>query len=264
MDYGLKNKTALVTGSTSGIGFAIAGLLLSEGARVIINGRTEESVNSALVKLEKEYPAANVEGVASDFSDKDAASVFTKKIDSVDILVNNVGIFTAQSFADTKDADWYRLFEVNVMSGVRLSQAYLPKMMQQGWGRIIFISSECAQLVPQDLIAYSVTKAAVLSISRGLAQTTRGTKVTVNAVMPGSTLSDGAKRLLKEQAARDNRTQAEVEQDFFRNERPASLLGRFAFPNEIAQAVVYLASPLSSATNGAVIKVDGGSVSGIL
>jgi NAD(P)-dependent dehydrogenase (short-subunit alcohol dehydrogenase family) len=264
MDYDLKNKTALVTGSTSGIGFAIARLLLGEGARVIINGRTEESVAGAVARLKAEHPMANVQGIAADFSDKDSVSTLIKKADSVDILVNNVGIYTSQSFEDTRDVDWYRLFEVNVMSGVRLSRAFLPKMRQQGWGRIIFISSECAQLVPEDLIAYSTTKAAVLTLSRGLAQTTKGTKITVNAVMPGSTLSDGAKRFLTEQATRDNRTEDEVERDFFINERSTSLLGRFASPREIAHAVVYLASPLSSATNGAVIKADGGSVLGIL
>jgi NAD(P)-dependent dehydrogenase (short-subunit alcohol dehydrogenase family) len=264
MDYDLKNKTALVTGSTSGIGFAIARLLLAEGARVIINGRTEESVAGAVARLKAEHPMANVQGIAADFSDKDSVSTLIKKADSVDILVNNVGIYTSQSFEDTRDVDWYRLFEVNVMSGVRLSRAFLPKMRQQGWGRIIFISSECAQLVPEDLIAYSTTKAAVLTLSRGLAQTTKGTKITVNAVMPGSTLSDGAKRFLTEQATRDNRTEDEVERDFFINERSTSLLGRFASPREIAHAVVYLASPLSSATNGAVIKADGGSVLGIL
>lgn len=264
MDYGLEDKTALVTGSTSGIGFAIAELLLGEGARVIVNGRTEESVNGAIGKLKAAHPSSHVSGVAADFADKDSVNALIAEIQSIDILVNNVGVYTSQSFANTREVDWYRLFEVNVMSGVRLSQAYLPGMMQRGWGRIIFISSECAQLVPEDLIAYSTTKAAVLTLSRGLAQTTKGTKVTVNAVMPGSTLSDGARRFLAEQATRDNKTESEVERDFFRNERTASLLGRFAAPREIAQAVVYLASPLSSATNGAVMKADGGSVSGIL
>ena len=264
MDYGLKNKTALITGSTSGIGFAIAGLLLSEGVRVIINGRTEESVAGAVARLKAEHPMASVQGIAADFADKESVSALIKNTDTVDILVNNVGIYTSQSFEDTRDVDWYRLFEVNVMSGVRLSRALLPKMRQRGWGRIIFISSECAQLVPEDLIAYSTTKAAVLTLSRGLAQTTKGTQITVNAVMPGSTLSDGAKRFLSEQATGNNKTEDEVERDFFTNERSTSLLGRFASPREVAHAVVYLASPLSSATNGAVFKVDGGSVSGIL
>ena len=234
MDYGLKNKTALVTGSTSGIGFAIARLLLQEGAQVIINGRKEEGIARAIAELKNEYPKATVRGVTADFSDKNSIAALIAGTSSVDILVNNVGIYTSQSFMDTPDEDWYRLFQVNVMSGVRLSRAFLPKMMQQGWGRIIFISSECAQLVPPDLIAYSMTKAGVLSVSRGLAQMAKGTKVTVNAVMPGSTLSDGAKRFLKEQAASDNITEDEAEVDFFKKVRTTSLLGRFASPDEIA------------------------------
>jgi NAD(P)-dependent dehydrogenase (short-subunit alcohol dehydrogenase family) len=264
MDYQLKNKTTLVTGSTSGIGFSIAKLLSNEGARIVLNGRTEESVSKAVAKLKKENPAALVSGVAADFHDKDSVQELIAKVKDVDILVNNVGIFTSQSFSDTSDEDWYSLFEVNVMSGVRLSRMFLPKMLDRGWGRIIFISSECAQLVPEDLIAYSMTKAALLNISRGLAQITKGTAVTVNTVMPGSTLSEGAKRFLNDQATKEKRTMEEVETDFFKNVRTSSLLGRFTSTEEIAQAVVYLASPLSSATNGAVFKVDGGSVPGII
>ena len=264
MDYRLKDKTALITGSTSGIGFTIADLLLQEGARVILNGRTDEGVLNAVAKLKKEYPKALVSGIAADFHDKNSVQELIAKVKDVDILVNNVGIFTSQPFSDTPDEDWYSLFEVNVMSGVRLSRALLPKMMAKGWGRIIFISSECAQLVPEDLIAYSMTKAAMLSISRGLAQTTKGKAVTVNAVMPGSTLSEGAKRFLSEQAAKQEKRPEDVATDFFKNVRTSSLLGRFTSTEEIAQAVVYLASPLSSATNGAVFKVDGGSVPGIV
>lgn len=264
MDYGLKDKTALVTGSTSGIGFAIARLLVKEGAEVIINGRKDEGIKKAVDELRKESPSARVKGIAADFSHKESVVSLIEKAGDVDILVNNVGIFTSQSFEETPDEDWYGLFEVNVMSGVRLSRTLLPKMKRRGWGRIIFIGSECAQLVPEDLIAYSMTKAGLLSISRGLAQTTKGTAVTVNTVMPGSTLSDGSKRFLKEQADRNHNTEREVEKDFFRNERTTSLLGRFAAPEEIAHAVVYLASPLSSATNGAVIKAEGGSVPGII
>jgi NAD(P)-dependent dehydrogenase (short-subunit alcohol dehydrogenase family) len=264
MNYKLENKKAFITGSTSGIGLAVARLLAHEGARVIINGRTEESVGKALAQFKLENPSSNVAGVAADFSNQNAVAGLLAKLDRVDILVNNVGIFTSQSFVSTPDEDWYKLFEVNVMSGVRLSRALLPKMVQRGWGRIIFISSECAQLVPYDLIAYSATKAALHSIARGLAQTTKGTDVTVNTVMPGSTLSEGAKRFLQEQSVIEKRSEEELAADFFKNVRTTSLLGRFATPEEIAQAVVYLASPVSSATNGAVMRVDGGSVPGII
>lgn len=263
MDYQLKNKTALVTGSTSGIGFAIANLLAAEGAHVIINGRSEEGIQKAITKLTKENPLASVTGIAADFTDKNSVEAMIAKIGGVDILINNVGIFTSQSFSDTPDEDWYNLFEVNVMSGVRLSRSFLPGMLKKGWGRIIFISSECAQLVPEDLIAYSMTKAAIHSIARGLAQTTRNTAVTVNTVMPGSTLSEGAKRFLKEQALKEQISEEEVATDFFKNVRTTSLLGRFTSVEEIAHAVVYLSSPISAATNGAVLRADGGSVPGI-
>ena len=263
MDYQLKNKTALVTGSTSGIGFAIANLLAAEGAHVIINGRSEEGIQKAITKLTKENPLASVTGIAADFTDKNSVEVMIAKIGDVDILINNVGIFTSQSFSDTPDEDWYNLFEVNVMSGVRLSRSFLPGMLKKGWGRIIFISSECAQLVPEDLIAYSMTKAAIHSIARGLAQTTRNTAVTVNTVMPGSTLSEGAKRFLKEQALKEQISEEEVAINFFKNVRTTSLLGRFTSVEEIAHAVVYLSSPISAATNGAVLRADGGSVPGI-
>jgi NAD(P)-dependent dehydrogenase (short-subunit alcohol dehydrogenase family) len=263
MDYQLKNKTALVTGSTSGIGFAIAKLLATEGAHVIINGRSEETIQKAITELTKENPSASIVGMVADFTDKNSVEAMIAKIGDVDILINNVGIFTSQSFSETPDEDWYNLFEVNVMSGVRLSRSFLPGMLKKGWGRIIFISSECAQLVPEDLIAYGMTKAAIHSIARGLAQTTRNTAVTVNTVMPGSTLSDGAKRFLKEQAVKEKISEEEVAADFFKNVRTTSILGRFTSVEEIAQAVVYLSSPISAATNGAVLKADGGSVPGI-
>jgi NAD(P)-dependent dehydrogenase (short-subunit alcohol dehydrogenase family) len=259
MDYLLRNKKALVTGSTSGIGFAIATLLAQEGATVIINGRTNASVEKAIKQIKDENPSAAVKGFAADFTDKKSVDLLLAEIREVDILVNNVGIFTSQSFENTQDQDWYNLFEVNVMSGVRLARQLMPAMLTNGWGRIIFISSECAQLVPEDLIAYSMTKSAVVTVARGLANTTKGTQVTVNTVMPGSTLSEGAERFLADQALKENRTKEEVSDDFFKNVRTTSLLGRFAQPKEVANAVVYLASPLSSATNGSVVKVEGGS-----
>jgi NAD(P)-dependent dehydrogenase (short-subunit alcohol dehydrogenase family) len=259
MDYLLRNKKALVTGSTSGIGFAIATLLAQEGATVIINGRTNASVEKAIKQIKDENPSAAVTGVAADFTDKKSVDLLLAEIREVDILVNNVGIFTSQSFENTQDQDWYNLFEVNVMSGVRLARQLMPAMLTNGWGRIIFISSECAQLVPEDLIAYSMTKVAMITVARGLANKTKGTQVTVNTVMPGSTLSEGAERFLADQALKENRTKEEVSNDFFKNVRTTSLLGRFAQPKEVANAVVYLASPLSSATNGSVVKVEGGS-----
>lgn len=263
MDYQLKNKKALVTGSTSGIGYAVAKLLAQEGTEVIVNGRNQDTVDQAVTKLKTENPSAVISGIAADFNNKKSVSSLLQKIKDVDILVNNVGIYTSQSFTDTTDEDWYRLIEVNILSGVRLSRAFLPTMLKKGWGRIIFISSECAQLVPEDLIAYSMTKAAIHAVSRGLAQTTKGSGVTVNTVMPGSTLSDGAKLFLKDQASKYKISEKEAMDNFFKDVRTSSLLGRFASTDEVAQAVAYLASPLSSATNGAVLKADGGSVSGI-
>ena len=259
MDYKLQNKRALVTGSTSGIGFAIAKLLIQEGATVIINGRTEQTISKAISSLKEGNPNAAVTGIVADFSDKDSVTKLIDSIHDIDILINNVGIFTSQSFTETSDEDWYKLLEVNVMSGVRLSRVLLPMMIRKGWGRVIFISSECSELVPEDLIAYSMTKSAIQTISRGLAQTTKGTAVTVNTIMPGSTLSEGAERFLHQQAIKGNTTQQDVADDFFKNTRTSSLIGRFTSTEEIAQAAVYLASPISSATNGAIIKAEGGS-----
>ena len=185
------------------------------------------------------------------------------KLPDIDVLINNVGIYASKSFYETTDEDWYKQFEVNVMSGVRLSRQVLPGMIEKNWGRIIFISSECATLVPEDLIAYSMTKTALLSISRGLAQLTKGTGVTVNTILPGSTLSEGAEQFLADVAQKENKTKDEVEKDFFTNVRTSSLLQRFASVEEVGNTIAYLASPLSSATNGASIKVDGGSMGGL-
>jgi NAD(P)-dependent dehydrogenase (short-subunit alcohol dehydrogenase family) len=263
MDYQLKDKKAFISGSTSGIGFSIAKLLAGEGVSVVINGRTQDRIDLAAKDILSGNPEANVSGIVADFSEADSVTRLIDQLGTVDILINNVGIFTSQLFKNTRDEDWYKLFEVNVMSGVRLSRTLLPGMIQNDWGRILFISSECAMLVPEDLIAYSMTKAAMLSISRGLAQTTQGTGVTVNAVVPGSTLSEGAKRFLRDQANKDQVSEQKIAENFFRNERTTSILGRFTSTDEIANTVVYLSSPLSSATNGASIKVDGGSVPGI-
>ncbi len=264
MDLQLKNKRAFVSGSTGGIGLAIAKVLAAEGAEVILNGRTQARIDKAIAQLKKELPDAKLTGIPADFSDPASVESLLNNLNSVDILVNNVGIFTSQSFADTSDSDWYRMFEVNVMSGVRLSRALLPGMLTRNWGRILFVSSECAMLVPEDLIAYSTTKAALLAVSRGLAQTTKGSAVTVNTVVPGSTLSEGAERFLQEVAEKEQISEAEVAANFFKNVRTTSLIQRFISTEEIANTIAYLSSPLASATNGAAIKLEGGSVPGII
>lgn len=264
MDLQLRNKTVFITGSTGGIGFATAKLFLREGATVLINGRYQDSVDKAVNTLAIQFPTENISGIAADFAKKEAVAELIAQLPTVDILINNVGVYAATSFCEMPDAEWYRQFEVNVMSGVRLSRYLLPKMITENWGRILFISSECATLVPEDLIAYSTTKAAILAISRGLAQMTKGTAVTVNTIIPGSTLSEGAEQFLADVAQKENKTVKKVEEEFFTNVRTSSLLQRFASVGEVANTIVYLSSPLAAATNGAAIKVDGGSMGGIL
>lgn len=264
MDLQLKNKTVFITGSTGGIGFATAKLFLQEGASVILNGRYQHSVDNSVEMLVTQFPTAKINGIAADFAKKEEIETLIKQLPNIDILVNNVGIFASTSFVEMEDAEWFRQFEVNVMSGVRLSRELLPKMIDRNWGRIIFISSECATLVPEDLIAYSTTKAAMLAVSRGLAQMTKGTAVTVNTIIPGSTLSEGAESFLEGVAEKEGKTVKKVEAEFFTNVRTSSLLQRFASVEEVANTIVYLSSPLAAATNGAAIKVDGGSMGGIL
>lgn len=264
MNLQLKNKRTFVSGSTAGIGLAIAKVLAAEGAEVILNGRSQARVDQAINQIKMELPEAKLNGIPADFSDSASVEALISSLGQVDILINNVGIFASQSFAETADEDWYRMFEVNVMSGVRLSRALLPGMIAQNWGRILFVGSECAMLVPEDLIAYSTTKAALLAISRGLAQTTKGSAVTVNTVVPGSTLSEGAERFLQEVAEKDQISEQEVADNFFKNVRTSSLIQRFTSTEEIANTVAYLSSPLASATNGAAIKLEGGSVPGIV
>ena len=259
MDYQLNGKTALITGSTAGIGMAIAGMLAKEGCRVLINGRTENRILEAETKIKREVPEASIGHYLHDFNN----SILPSVDEHVDILVNNAGIFTSRSFEETNDLQWQEMFEVNVMSGVRLSRLLLPEMIQKDWGRIIFISSECAELAPADLIAYSATKAALHAVARGLANAAFGTGVTVNTVMPGSTLTEGARSFLEDKAEKEGLSTLEIEQDFFRKERPFSLLGRFASTEEVAYAVAFLASPLSSALNGSILKAEGGSTMGI-
>jgi len=263
MDLQLQNKKVFITGSTAGIGFATARSLAKEGASVVLNGRNEERLNQAIQKLEREFPDTKFAGIVTDFNDLHEVDNLLNKLPEIDILINNVGIYTSGSFFESADKDWYKQFEVNVMSGVRLSKKLLPQMLAKNWGRILFISSECATLVPEDMIPYSMTKTALHALSRGLAQLTKGTEVTVNTIVPGSTLSEGAERFLEFAAQKDGKTKEEVEQHFFTEVRTSSLLQRFARVEEVAHTITYLASPLSSATNGASIKVDGGSMGSI-
>lgn len=264
MDLKLTGKTAFISGSTSGIGFATAKSLAEEGCHVIINGRTEKSIAEAIKQFNNELPHSNVKGIAADFSILEEIDLLLNKLPHIDILINNVGIYKSQSFIETTDEDWHKQMEVNVMSGVRLSRHLLPKMLKADWGRIIFVSSECAGLVPADLIPYSSTKAAILSISRGLAHLTSGSQVTVNTIVPGSTLSQGAEAFLADLAQKENKSIAQIEAEFFSRVRSSSLLQRFASVDEVANTITYFASPLSAATNGAAIKVDGGSMGGII
>ena len=259
MDLQLSKKMALVTGSTAGIGNAIATALAAEGATVIVTGRSEPAVEAAVAKIKTETKG-EVLGFAGDLSVAAIAEALVRKHPTVDILVNNLGIFEVRAFADISDADWQRFFDVNVLSGARLSRAYLPGMLKRNWGRIIFISSESGLQIPAEMIHYGMTKAAQIAISRGLAELTAGTGVTVNSVLPGPTRSRGVGDFVVEMAVAAGTTPAEVEKQFFQTARPSSLLKRFATPEEVASMVAYVASPLSSATNGAALRVDGGVV----
>lgn len=263
MDLQLKDKIVFVSGSTAGIGFAIAKRFLQEGAQVIINGRTNESVEKAVIEL-KSIADANISGIAADFSKKEDIDNLIEQLPEVDILINNAGIFEPKPFTDICDEDWFRFFEVNVMSGIRLSRHYFPKMLAKNWGRIIFISSESAVFIPSEMIHYGMTKTAQIAVSRGLAELTQGTNVTVNSILPGPTKSKGVGSFLEDLSKASNQSAAEVEEDFFKNMRPTSLLQRFASVEEIANTTVYFSSPLASATNGASIRVEGGLIRSIL
>jgi NAD(P)-dependent dehydrogenase (short-subunit alcohol dehydrogenase family) len=264
MDLQLKDKTAFVSGSTAGIGYAVASALLKEGATVIINGRTDVGVNNALVDLRSLYPQAKVSGIVADFANLEEINKLLERLPEIDILVNNVGIFEPKPFTDIPDEDWFRFFEVNVMSGVRLARNVLPQMLKKNWGRIIFISSESAVFIPDEMIHYGMTKTAQLAISRGLAELTKGTNVTVNAVLPGPTRSRGVGDFIESLAKQENVSLEEMEKKFFAEFRPTSLIRRFASPDEVANTVAYLVSPLASATNGAAIHAEGGLIRSIL
>jgi NAD(P)-dependent dehydrogenase (short-subunit alcohol dehydrogenase family) len=258
MNLELKNKTALISGSTKGIGFAIASQLAAEGAHVMVNGRTDEAVASALQQIRQTVPEAKLDGFAGDLSTVKATEELLKRLPSVEILVNNLGIFEPKPFDEIPDEDWRRFFEVNVLSGVRLSRAYVSGMKQRNWGRIIFISSESAIQIPVEMIHYGTTKTAQLAVSRGLAEYCAGTGVTVNAILPGPTLSAGVEEFV---ARLSGGQPFEVfEKQFFKTVRPSSLIKRFATPEEVARLVTFVCSPLASAITGAALRVDGGVV----
>jgi len=258
MNIDLSGKTALVTGSTGGIGFAIVRGLAACGARVAVNGRKQETVDAALAKIGAALPAAKLLGIAADVSTAEGCAKLAAAVPEADILVNNAGIFEPKDFFAIPDEDWRRFFEVNVFSGVRLSRALMPGMLKRNWGRIVFVSSESAINIPKDMIHYGTTKTAQLAISRGLAELTAGTGVTVNAVLPGPTRSDGIEPFLEAMAAKEGVPVDQMAAEFVKQHRPTSLLQRFATVDEIANMVVYLASKEASATNGAALRVEGG------
>jgi NAD(P)-dependent dehydrogenase (short-subunit alcohol dehydrogenase family) len=264
MDYQLEGKLCLVTGSTAGIGLAIATSLAGEGAHVIVNGRTDDRVAEAIEKIRARHPKATLKAFAGDFSQAEQVDEVLARFEEINVLVNNVGTYTPKPFNEITDADWQSIIETNFYSGLRLSRAYLPGMINRNWGRIIFISSESGVQIPVEMIHYGVTKTMQLALSRGLAETTQGTGVTVNSVLPGPTRSEGVDVFVKEMAKKQGKPVGEIEKGFFKDARPSSLLRRFATVEEVANLVTYVASPLSSATNGAALRVDGGVVRSIV
>lgn len=264
MNLRLQGKRALVTGSTAGIGFAIASVLAAEGASVIVSGRTQERVDKAIKSLREINQGAGITGFAGDLGRREVIDKLTANVDSVDILINNLGIFDQKPFTDIPDEEWIRFYEVNVLSGVRLSRFYLPRMLKRHWGRIVFISSEAAVNTSAEAINYGVTKTAQLALARGLAAMTAGTNVTVNSVLPGPTNSEGIHHYLVELARARGAETTAIEKELFQTVWPTSLLRRLATPEEVASLVVYLCSPLAVATNGAALRADGGMVRSIL
>jgi NAD(P)-dependent dehydrogenase (short-subunit alcohol dehydrogenase family) len=263
MDFGLKGKVAVVSGSTAGIGLAIANALAEEGAKVVVNGRTEARVNAALEKIRKQHKSADIQGVAADLGTAGGVHAFIKQVPAADVLINNLGIFEPKPFAEIPDADWLRFFEVNVLSGVRLVRHYLPGMLKNNWGRIIFISSESAIQIPAEMIHYGMTKTAQIAVARGLAESVAGTGVTVNSVLPGPTASEGVEGFLDSLAKQRNVSTADIEKEFFKTGRPSSLLKRFETPEEIAAVVAFVASAQSAAISGASVRAEGGVIRSI-
>ncbi|MGO1078532.1 SDR family NAD(P)-dependent oxidoreductase [Inquilinus sp. CA228] len=258
MKIDLSGKTALVTGSTTGIGFAIAQGLAAAGAEVIVNGRRPAAVAEAIERIGQAVPGAALRAAVADVSTAAGCAELIAAVPEVDILVNNVGIFEMKEFFDIPDEDWVHILDVNVLSGVRLSRAYLKGMLARNWGRVVFISSESGLNIPVEMVHYGVTKTAQIALARGLAKLTRGTGVTVNSVLPGPTMTDGVKAFLREMAAESGKSIDETATEFVRTHRPTSIIGRMAAPEEIANMVVYAVSPQAAATNGAALRVDGG------
>jgi len=263
MNLGLQGKFAVVSGSTAGIGLAIATALAAEGAKVVVNGRTQARVDAALKSIQQRVTGAELRGVAADLGTAAGIESFLHQVPAADVLVNNLGIFDVKPFLEIPDAEWLRFFEVNVLSGVRLARAYLPGMLKKNWGRVIFISSESAQHIPAEMIHYGMTKTAQVAIARGIAESVAGTGVTVNSILAGPTASEGASKFVENMAKQQNVSTAEVERQFFTSARPTSLLKRFETPEEIATVVAFVASTQSIAINGAAVRAEGGVVRSI-
>jgi NAD(P)-dependent dehydrogenase (short-subunit alcohol dehydrogenase family) len=264
MDLQLAGKCALVTGSTAGIGLATAEALAGEGAHVVVNGRGRERVEAAVAAVRGRNEGAKLEAFAADLGTAEGADEAIRRFPDLDVLVNNLGIYEPKPFEEIADEDWRRMIEVNFMSGVRLARHHLPRMRERNWGRILFVSSESAVNIPVEMVHYGVTKTMQVALARGLAETTVGTGVTVNSILPGPTRSEGVENFVADLARSQGKSPEEVERDFFKSARPSSLLQRFATPAEVASMVAYVASPLASATNGAALRVEGGVVRSIL
>ena len=258
MNLQLSEKKTLVTGSTAGIGFAIGRALAREGASVVVTGRTQERVDDAIENVRKEIRDPKISGIAANLETLNGISKCIEAVPTVDVLVNNLGVYEVKPFEQIADDDWHAIIETNFMSGVRLSRHYLPRMKAANWGRIIFISSESAVNIPVEMIHYGVTKTMQVALARGLAETTAGTDVTVNSVLAGPTRSEGVEQFISDMARTKNVAPGEIETEFFRTTRPSSLLQRFATTDEVGALVTFVASPLSSATNGAALRVEGG------
>jgi|SRR5437016_854100 len=263
MDLKINGKMAVVSGSTAGIGFAIAAALAAEGAQVIVNGRTARRVTAALNNIRQRVKNADVRGIPADLGTAQGVAVFLEQVPDADILVNNLGIFEPKAFLDIPDSDWLRFFEVNVLSGVRLSRHYLPGMLKRNWGRVIFISSESAQQIPAEMVHYGMTKTAQVAIARGIAESVAGSGVTVNSILAGPTASEGVGDFVESMAKQQGVTKAEIEKEFFSAVRPSSLLKRFETPEEVAAVVAFIASAQATAINGSAVRAEGGVVRAI-